>query len=99
MLITAHDRQCLLDLALQAMGSVEAALTIAQQNDLPFTASLAEGTQLEVTPHILSTQRDVAVRHAAEGVHPATDLSARDAVNLAQEGIEFMGIEIDFVVS
>nr|DAX18014.1 MAG TPA: hypothetical protein [Caudoviricetes sp.] len=99
MFIIAKDRQCLLDLALQTAGGMEAVLKLARQNNLSLTTSLTEGQRLEAVLPMLSTPRDVVVRYAADRVYPATDLSAREATSLAQEGIEFIGIEIDFIVS
>ena len=38
-------------------------------------------------------------RYGVQKIEPATALSAEEMSALAQEGINFMGIEIDFIVS
>lgn len=92
----AKDRQSLLDMALQTAGSMEAAFGIAEASGLALTDTLQDGQTLETVKAVDGT---VVRRYRAQGVEPATALSDEEMERLAQEGINFMGIEIDFTVS
>lgn len=94
---TVKDRQTLADIALQYSGAMEAAFELAELNGIGMTNDLSDGQQLEIP----KTAADAAVvrRYKVKGVEPATALSEEDLSALAQEGINFMGIEIDFIVS
>jgi hypothetical protein len=86
--------QSLFDIAVQAAGSVEAVFDIALANGIGITDELQPGTVL-VIPAVLNKQ--VADYYAANGIKPATALSADDAT-LLREGIEFWFVEFDFMV-
>ena len=86
--VKVKDRQSLLDMAVQTAGSMEAAFGLAAANGVSLTDTLADG-------QVLDTVR----RYSVQGIQPATALSEEEMAALAQEGINFMGVEIDFVVS
>lgn len=86
--VKVKDRQSLLDMAVQTAGSMEAAFGLAAANGVSLTDTLTDG-------QVLDTVR----RYSVQGIQPATALSEEEMAALAQEGINFMGIEIDFVVS
>lgn len=94
--VTVKDRQSLLDMALQTAGSMEAAFGIAEAGGLALTDTLQDGQTLET---VKAVDAAVVRRYAAQGVEPATALTDEETERLAQEGIDFMGIEIDFIVS
>lgn len=48
---------------------------------------------------VVAENADTVRRYSVQGIQPATALSEEEMAALAQEGINFMGIEIDFVVS
>lgn len=90
------ERQTLLDIALQTSGSVEAVVDLALANGLSITDELSDGQVLEVVE-----VKDVAVvsRYEISGIFPATEASDEERSAMAYEGIGFMAIENDFVVS
>lgn len=94
--VKAKDRQSLPDMALQTAGSMEAACRLAQANDVSITDPLQEGQVLTTTT---VENADNVRRYAAQHIEPATAPDAEEMTSLVQEGIDFMGIEIDFIVS
>lgn len=92
--ITVKARQTLLDIALQETGSAEQALQIAIDNNIPVTCKFKSGETLKVSA--IEKGRDVLEVYHEKRIIPAT------APSIQQEtlgGIEYMGIEIDFIVS
>lgn len=94
--IKVKDRQSLLDMAVQTAGSMEAAFGLSAANDVSLTDTLTDGQVLET---VAAENADTVRRYSVQGIQPATALSAEEMAALAQEGINFMGIEIDFIVS
>lgn len=90
------DRQSLLDMAVQTSGSMEAAFDLAAANGVSLTDTLADGQVLDT---VAAENADTVRRYSVQSIQPATALSEEEMAALAQEGINFMGIEIDFVVS
>lgn len=90
--VKVKDRQSLLDMAVQTAGSMEAAFGLAAANGV----SLTDGQVLDT---VAVENADTVRRYSVQGIQPATALSEEEMAALAQEGINFMGIEIDFVVS
>ena len=90
--VMVKERQTLLDIALQTSGSVEAVMELAKQNGL----SITDGQVLEV-----KEVKDVAVvsHYEINCIFPATEASDEERSAMAYEGIGFMAIENDFVVS
>lgn len=92
--ITVKARQTLLDIALQETGSAENALLIAIENNIPVTCKFNSGDTLKISA--LEKGSDVLEIYGEKKIIPAT------APSIQQEslgGIEYMGIEIDFIVS
>lgn len=93
--VKVKDRQSLLDIAVQTSGSTEAAFELSKANDTSVTETLPDGRILE---SVAVVNRETARRYKCLCIEPATALSEKD-MTLVQEGINFMGIEIDFIVS
>lgn len=91
--IEVLNGQSLLDIAVQSAGSVEAVIDIAANNGVGITDMLPTGSVIDI-PDVENKQ--IADYYAANRINPATgELSA----DLPYGGIEFMAIEIDFIVS
>ncbi|RMF03586.1 MAG: LysM domain-containing protein [Bacteroidetes bacterium] len=86
---TVKVGQTLEDIAIQHLGSAEAAFSLAVVNDLEYTEQLLPGMVL-----ILQEVYDKRVQRVynQQGWKPA------NAVTLLEEGIDFWGIEVDFEV-
>lgn len=84
--------QSLLDIALQESGSLEAAFPLAGLNELTITDELESGSLLTVET---DENNPVVNEYRNAAVFPATALQE----GLLPEGIGYMGIEIDFIVS
>ncbi len=94
--VTVKERQTLLDIALQTSGSVEAVVDLALANGLSITDELSDG-QVLVTAG--ATDAAVVERYETNGIYPATEASDDERNAMAWEGIGFMEIGTDFVVS
>lgn len=90
------DRQSVIDVAIQTSGSVEAAFALSAKNDISISEAIAPGMELET---VEPADKLVLSRHEARQVQPATEVSPRDLELVPYGGINFMGIEIDFIVS
>lgn len=88
--------QTLFDIAIQTSGSIEAVLEIAAANDISVTDDLEPGKELEV-PRVVN--QTIADYFRVNGITPATAVRKEDQENAPYGGIDFMGIEIDFIVS
>ena len=87
------EGQSLLDIAIQCCGSAEAAYDIALLNNISITDDLAAGRELTIPA---SVNASVVTYYTQKGIRPATSLTDTDTVF---GGIDYMGIEIDFIVS
>lgn len=94
--VTIAKGQTLFDIAIQAAGSVEAVLEIAAANNISITDDLKEGTVLEI-PRVIN--QTVADYFRVNGIIPKTGLREQDKENAPFGGIDFMAVEIDFIVS
>lgn len=98
MMIQSKNRQNLLDVALEHCGTFEAAMQLALLNELDLTVDLNQNTSLELPaikkPRVVSNFQ--SLRHA-----PATGITTAEVNDMLGigEGIEFWGIEYDFIVS
>ncbi len=97
MKVTVKDRQTLADLALQHQGSITALLDIAELNGIGITDRLTNGREMDVADSIIGSA--TVRRYQVKNIEPATELSEEELSSLAQEGINFMGIEIDFNIA
>lgn len=94
--VKVKERQSLLDIALQTSGGMAAAWGLAAINDTSLTAVLSDDLPLRTAP----VEHPYTVnRYHVEKIYPATALSREEETALTQEGIHFMGIEIDFIIS
>ena len=89
--VTVRRRQSLYDIALQYCGSAMAAVEIAQLNDIPVHEDLLPGQALEI-PSVYD--RKVVRKYRVSGIAPTTG----SVDELSSEGINYMGIEIDFII-
>ncbi len=96
MKVKPRSRQSLIDMALQTSGGTEAVLALAINHDIPVDAYLDPDMELETVD---ATNKLVLERYKAQGVCPATDPTQADIEALPYGGINYMGVEIDFIVS
>ena len=89
--------QSLLDIAVRDTGRADNALDIASANSMLPTDDLEPG--ILALPGAGTTDPRTVDLYARRGLQPATGLTAGDMETAPFGGIEFMGIEIDFVVS
>ncbi len=89
-IITRHN-QSVLDIALQAAGTIEAAFDIAEQNNMSITDVLTPRTQIEVEPN--TVHEDNLAYYDKFKIVPAS-VSAKDVY----VGIGYWKIGIDFKV-
>lgn len=94
---TVKDRQTLADIALQYSGELEAMLELAIKNGLSLTDELRDGMELEIPDR--PAVPVVVQRYKVKKVEPATELSADDVAVCHFGGINYMGIEVDFIIS
>ncbi len=87
------NSQSLLDIALQHTGSAETALDIALANGISLSDNLEPGATLTLPD--TQGNKAMAQYYTVNNIMPATGVD--DALELG--GINYMGIEIDFVVS
>lgn len=93
--VKVKDRQTLLDVAIETVGSVASALEIAILNGRSLTSELTDGEHPEIMEVV-----DVKVtgRYKADGVSPATEATEIDRDILPYGGIGLMAVGIDFEV-
>ena len=84
--------QSVFDIALQETGDTSAAFSIANRNLVGLTDSLQPGLLLKVEP---DTNDPVVVEYLDSQITPATALED----GLIPEGIGYMCVETDFIVS
>lgn len=96
--VNGYDRASVLDMAYICGGNVDCAMSLCGENDI----SLSDDVEID---QILSCNRvnDANVhnlkRIREENIRPATALTAEDMVACPYGGINYMGVDIDFVVS
>lgn len=94
------DSQSLWDIALQELGDITGIVEFAEREDVGLTDDLPVGKELEI-PQELMDKRLVAY-YSGNGIYPATAISpvlVEGEGSLLLEGIEFWGIEYDFIIS
>lgn len=95
---TVMSGQSLLDMAVQVYGNADAAFDIALEAGMAITDEPAPGTVLPV-PESARSDAWIAARYGRGGWRPATYITAENLTDVPYGGIDFMGIEIDFIVS
>jgi len=88
------DNQSQFDIAIQCLGSAEAAIQLAFLNDVSVTDDLKAGRELELTDVV---NKQIANYYTTKGLHPATGITDDEVA--AFGGIGYMAIGIDFIVS
>lgn len=94
------DCQSLLDIAIQELGNVAGVFDLAEKAGLSLTEELSAGGALELP--LQAADKQIAGYYAAHRITPATAItidSTSGGGDLLLEGIEFWGIEYDFIVS
>lgn len=95
--ITVTSRQSLMDVALQHGGALDAIFDMAQANDRSLTDDLVAGDTLDVPE---AQEPRVTQYYKVNNVMPATAITIAEINDILGmgEGIEFWGIEFDFIV-
>ncbi|MBO4778102.1 MAG: hypothetical protein J5588_06365 [Bacteroidales bacterium] len=94
---TVKNGQSLFDIALQECGNAESAFNMAMLNGLSMTDVLSNGQSLEL-PDV--TEKKIVQQYAVNEIFPATAITATQFnETISGEGVEFWGIEFDFIVS
>ncbi|MBO7438243.1 MAG: hypothetical protein J6U21_01035 [Bacteroidales bacterium] len=96
MKVTAAYKQTLLDIALQTGGTAESAMELALINSRSLSDELEAGNQITLpdTPQ----NRQMVKYYDVNNILPATGLKPENS-GIVYGGINYMGIEIDFIVS
>lgn len=102
--IVVLEGQSLFDIAIQECGSVEAVFEIAGLNGLAITDGLVPGSLINVTTGI---NKPVADYYARNKLKPATGDTTSSPTggggggidDLLDDGIDFMAVEVDNIVS
>lgn len=94
---TVRNGQSLFDIALQECGNAESAFELALLNGMTLSDELVNGQIVEL-PDV--AEKMVVKQYAVDNVFPATGItSTQFNETIGGEGVEFWGIEFDFVVS
>lgn len=91
--ISALTGQSLFDLAIQGTGSIEGVFGLAKAAGLSITDELTPGMVIPVPIPLADPQ--VAEYYAARRITPATAITT----DVMPEGVEYWGIEFDFIIS
>lgn len=95
-IVDIHPKQSLLDIAIQAHGSLLAVILIASNNNVSITDMLTPGEVL-IIPDAPTELIDIVAFYKKNGLIPAT--SCADTINVELEGIGNMIIEDTFIVA
>lgn len=94
------DCQSLWDIALQESGDLSGILELAEKQGITLTDELTIGQELEIPPEV--ADKRIALYYSQYGIAPATAITIESTSGegaLLLEGVEFWGIEYDFIVS
>lgn len=95
-----QEQQSLFDIAIQYCGGIEAVFTVAELNALSITEALVPGTELKLP---LPFNDSVFTYYTKNELQPATDApstgSGGSIDDLLDDGIDFMAIQVDNVVT
>ncbi|MDR0872978.1 MAG: LysM peptidoglycan-binding domain-containing protein [Prevotellaceae bacterium] len=96
MTITALTNQSIYDLAVQVLGTADGAMALALANDLAATDNLVPGQVLTIPTNWREVAtKQIADYYEAKKLKPATGTTGDSLPG----GINYMGIEINFIVS
>lgn len=93
-----RNGQNLLDIAIQATGEATTALAIALANGICLTDDLEVDQEIDVPGEIIGDE-NIKLYYRERGYKPATAVTPSDESTAPFEGIEYWGIEYDFIVS
>ncbi len=94
--ITPIAQQNLLDIALQVCGSIEAVFLLAQANGIGITADIIGLNLLQA----VTVNKDVFDFYKKNTIRPATGgLANPKNIPEKLQGIDYWGIEFDFIVT
>lgn len=91
--ISTVTGQSPLDLAIQGTGSIEGVFRLAEAAGISITDELSPGMTIPVPLPLADSQ--VAEYYASRRITPATAITT----DIMPGGVEFWGIEYDFIVS
>ncbi len=92
MKVTVKDRQSLLDVAIQVLGSAEGVLALAERNGISITDRLTDGQVLEYDTADIVDSRTTKLLEA-RGICPVTEIPTNDERVLLERVDEFVYIE------
>lgn len=95
---TVLSGQSVEDIAVEVYGRADAALDVAVANGILPTAELVPGEVLILPDGVVEDGSNVSY-YSRNGYHPATAITKEDIESAPYGGINYMGIEIDFIVS
>lgn len=95
-IIEVKDNQSLADVAVQYLGDSAAVSDIARLNNISVSDTLMPGQILQLPDAVRN--KKVVNYYAKRGLVPASGITNND-VSLAQGGIGYMAVQIDFIVS
>lgn len=91
-IVVVRSGQTLLDLAIQTKGDAGTALALAVANGMNLTDDLTTDQQIEV-PDVIEGDENIHTYYTVRGYYPASAVTTSSL-----EGIDFWGIEYNFVV-
>lgn len=94
--IIIRPGQSVTDIAIEHAGQEDAAWTIAELNNISITEVLTAGQTLLIPDVDGNAQKRIVKVFSDNGYHPASDVDIDTEI---LEGIEYWGIEYDFIVS
>lgn len=97
MKIKAKKYQCLTDIAIQYTGTADTLYEIAQANGMSASDDI-ESEEIEIPDELTGNTR-MKQHYETYHLNPATDLSAMDKQTNPYGGINYMGIEYNFIIS
>lgn len=92
--ITVRDRQTVVDIAIQEVGTVEASIEVAEANGISITDDLLTGQILKPAAVVFG---ETVKTFFKENRHPASAETILENAGLS--GIDYWGVENEFVVS
>lgn len=96
--VKGHDRASVLDMAYISGGNVDCAMSLCEENEMSLSDDVGLD-QIYSCIRIDDTSAENLKRIREENIRPATALTTADMIACPYGGINYMGIEIDFVVS
>ena len=94
--LKVYERQSMLDVAVQHSGGIESVFDLAFSNGLSITDDINPYDSLLGCESIVDS--DIVDYYSNKGIVPFTAPTVDDLTQHPVGGINFMGIEIDFIV-